>query len=368
MNRTRTPQMGQGPIPPEQPFHRLHRPEGPPDDMTDDVVTRLPWPRFLTRPGVSELAGAPRWTISGRTASDPGSTAKVPLDIVDLLRHYDSRTGSLSDRAALHGAGSHDQRCLVDLAQLTTRIPGAANAAFYLDADLDRLVVVDIEPSCPPQVRRSLAQLPGILYAEVSMSGRGLHLLMDRPRALDTCPAAIGRSVLRHEQGWFEILVEHWVTFTARPVDLPAPCRDRSLDQVVTDLADSLGSRSQGSAATIATTGTGLPDIPGAGSLVDSAVIAVADRMRHPRDFHNDMSRWEFSVLRLLWTRLDRACSFTEEVSGTRVSPEDLTRLLYCAAVRVLPHRAKHDQLRNGRPYLLERAAAMVASHTTTQP
>jgi hypothetical protein len=49
-------------------------------------------------------------------------------------------------------------------------------------------------------------------------------------------------------------------------------------------------------------------------------------------------------------------------VNRVTYSFDDRAWLLYQAALQALPSRPKHSERRNGRPFLLERAAAMVAT------
>ncbi|MFP3802932.1 hypothetical protein, partial [Paraburkholderia sp. SIMBA_027] len=60
------------------------------------------------------------------------------------------------------------------------------------------------------------------------MSGRGYHLVIPVPTNLHDFPVAVGKRVLREEHGWYELLFEHWVTFTRRPVPADVLARAES--------------------------------------------------------------------------------------------------------------------------------------------
>lgn len=310
-------------------------------------------PEFLAAPGISELADRPRWTVSGRLGEAGGATRKAPLNIRALL-----------DEGRLSGAWCTDERCLVTLPELFARLPAAANAACYLVADLDDLVVLDVEPDCPVEVSANLRGLPGILYAEVSMSGRGYHLLMRPPSNLPGFPDAAHKRVLRESHGWYEMLRTHWVTFTRRPVPDDAPpvvgAPFATLEDVAADLASQVSVSAAGRAADVAADDA--PPTAAESGIADLVAVRARPWLRTPADFDHDTSRWEFSVLGSLWGQLQTVLSDRAQADRSEL-PEapERARLLYLAAQKVLPHRDKHDTLRNGRPYLLDRAAALVA-------
>ena len=152
--------------------------------MTTDP-TRL-FPGFYDNQTVRDvLAPQARWTVS--------DSRKMPVDMRALLADGQVR-----------GARQHDESCLVTLDELTSGLPGATNCAYWLDASLDGVVVIDIERTCPPEVSAPILEL-GSLYSEVSMSSLGYHLLMPLPASFYDMPAG-SRSVLRAEHGYWEVL------------------------------------------------------------------------------------------------------------------------------------------------------------------
>lgn len=307
---------------------------------------RTHFSEFYGNSAVNALAGASRWTVSGRLGDGEASRGKAPIDV----RH-------LFGTGCVRGAWSRDKQCLVTLDELTRLLPGAANCAYYLQSSTDGVVVLDIEPDCPPEVSAALLAIPGALYSEVSMSGRGYHLVFANPTNAQNFPHAIGKAVLREEHGWYEILLDHWVTFTRRPIprnlfDRPSrTMRFASIEEVYADLAVSARVSSHPVEMSI---DEAVPKIAGGKRIVQQMVNGASPRFKTPEDFHGDLSRWEFSTLGVLYVEMQRALisnhSFTDQVW-----------LLYVAAKKVLPHRAKHDERRNGQPFLFDRAASMVA-------
>lgn len=325
--------------------------------MTNAPKPQRLFPEFYENFVVRVLADAKRWTISGRIG-DEGRKGKAPVD----ARH-------LIDVGRVRGAFDISDTCLVDLDELTSTIPDAANHAFYLQSSTDGFMVIDIEPSCPEDVAADLLALPGILYSEVSMSGKGYHLVVRVPENLHDFPAAAGKRVLREQHGWYELLFEHWVTFTRRPVPrhdriaANASRRDRSF-ATVEDLYASLATKAKPPATTFSTTvrtGDEAPDIKGSQQIVERTLNGADPRFKSLDDFGGDHSRWEFSTLGVLHREMHRHMVVVGFLHRTTYSAADEAWMLYQAVQQVLPHRPKHDETRNGRPFLLDRAATLVA-------
>ena len=321
------------------------------------IDPRTLFPEFYGNSAIRLVAGATRWTVSGRLGAGDGTdgrdTYKAPIDMRHLLATGRTR-----------GARVPDKTCLVTLGELTDRLPAAANAAFFVRAQIDGLLVVDIEPDCPPEVSRRLLAMPGIRYAEVSMSGRGYHLLMEIPESFDDYPDAANSRVLREEHGWYELLLDHWVTFTRRPIPARAGEQDDSitLEEIYAELAVAQAAKPSGGSGSVPT-GDEVPEIAGADEIVERTIDGARERFKTPGDFGGDMSRFEFSVLGVLHREMRKHVSRIGFLKRTRYSDSDEAWLLYMAVGKVLEPRAKHLERRNGRPFLLDRAAAMVAAN-----
>ncbi|MEU0030689.1 hypothetical protein [Streptomyces sp. NPDC006335] len=329
------------------------------------------FPQFYGNPAIRTLASACRWTISGQigeeTPDDPTKPPKhkAPIDVRHLLAGC---TSSCKHAGPLRGAFALDETCLLTLDELTAAIPNAANTAFYLQAQTDGLLVLDIEAHCPPGVVTDLLRLPGVFYSEQSMSGQGFHLVMPLPKNFHDFPVAAGKRVLREEHGWYELLLDHWSTFTRWPVPdriiahvnaaTSAPAFT-SIEDLYAQLAVN-ASESSGASASAVDTAEDMPHIPYSQAIVEQTLASAHHQLRDPGDFNHDMSRWEFSVLASLygWMRTQlRAYS----ALGVKYSTGDTAWLLYKAALDIIPARPKHSEQRNGRPFLLDRAAALVA-------
>lgn len=342
-----------------------------PSSDTTPVVTaeqiRATYPAFYGNRAIKTLAGASRWTISG-VLGDPGSQAKnstfhkarkAPIDVQCLLTEHRVR-----------GAYAFDETCLVTLDELTTRLPIAANNAFYLRMQLDGLLMVDIEPDCPPEIASALLRMPRIIYAETSMSGRGYHLLMRAPTNLSQFPDVARKRVLREEHGWYELLFEHWVTFTRQPIPIQriteahahsaGPDDPRNLEDLFATLAATASTKALSDASAVRT-GATMPQIPHAERIITGIITSATGHLKEPEDFHSDMSRYEFSVMGSLYGWLRSQVIQAAAITTHVYSDSDLAWLLYAATQRMIPARPKHREIRNNRPYLLNQAAALVA-------
>lgn len=314
------------------------------------------FPEFYGNPAVRTLAEAARWTVSGRLGG-PGGTGKAPIDMRALL-----------DIGRIRGAWAIGEECLVTLGELTERVPEAANHAFYLRAQADGLMVIDIEPGCPAEVAANLLGLPGLIYTEVSMSGRGYHLLAALPQNFYDHAAASSKRVLREEHGWYELLLDHWVTFTRAPVGKAVVVDAADTDLATAPFASveglyaSLASKASSSAyATAVPTAGEALELKGGQEIIERTLDAARPRLKHLGHFAGDNSRWEFSILGTLFREMRHHLVVVGFLRRTTYSAGDQAWLLYQAAVQVIPGRAKHYERRNGRPFLLDRAAAMVA-------
>src|SRR5699024_5582100 len=108
-------------------------------------------------------------------------------------------------------------------------------------------------------------------------------------------------------------------------------------------------------------TGDQMPEITSASEIIADTVRGSAQRRKRLEDFDGDRSRWEFSILGTLYAEMLTHLSLYGSLNLTGYTSGEQTWLLYRAATEVLPERAKHAEARNGRPFLLDRAAALIA-------
>lgn len=330
--------------------------------MTDVFDPQVQFADFYTNPYIASLGHHPRWTISGHIGeldTTERKHRKAPIDVQHLAAH-----------GRVRGAYEISETCLMTRDELTTTFPLARNNAFYLRAHHDRFVVLDIEKTCPPAITSALLALPHARYREVSMSGMGYHCLFPLPTNFHDHPAASVKPVLRHTHGWYEILIDHWVTFTRQPIPsdrvFEPPAHDAhfaTIETVYSDLACHAQRSTTGSSRELGIT-LHPPDIPHIDTLINTVMNFVDGRLKTPADFDNDMSRYEFSVLAIVYRYTKNAVRSPLYVD---LDAEKIAWIVYLTARELLEFRPKHDELRNGVPYLLDRAGALIAGdHATT--
>lgn len=319
---------------------------------------------FYSNPVIQAIAGIPRWTVS--------DSEKVPINMRELMS-----TGRI------WGAHEVSDECLVTLPELTGFLPNAANHAYHLNAQIDGFVVLDIEKTCPPEIAAELLQLPN-LYAELSMSGKGHHLVMPLPTNFWDYPIATAKKKLQERHGWYEVLLHHWVTFTRRVTPPVVPTHDLVLAETLSaeNLAVNISPSSTITADTelrpwealyaslaelavetpvVAFDMTGSrPDVPRIDQIIDLMTRRGLDKTID--DFHGDHSRFEFSVLGILYNRLAPIMVAIQSAEPDAVYDESVKAwLVYEAAAQLLPYREKHDETRNGLPLLLNAATDLVS-------
>lgn len=178
-----------------------------PDKNTPDV--RLIYPEFFTNPAIRELSPLPIWTVSDKE--------KCPINITAFIKE-----NRLLNKKTEESLGYNP---LATLQDVVNAIPNSTNFTMYLDAgDPDRpYVMLDVEPSCPDPLKERFLHLP-FIYGEVSMSGKGYHLLFPSPDDLfKKYPNAATRQALVPDGRHYEILVSHPVMLTRRVVHPKEP-------------------------------------------------------------------------------------------------------------------------------------------------
>jgi hypothetical protein len=300
---------------------------------------RSEFPEFYTNPIIGAIADLPRWTVS--------DSDKVPINMRELMS-----TGRL------WGAHEISGECLVTLEDMVSFLPNASNNAFYLRAQTDGFLVLDIEKTCPPEIAQELLKLPN-LYAERSMSGKGYHLVLPLPKNFWDYPIATGKKVLQEEHGWYEILLDHWVTFTRNVLPSPELFHDAEPD-AWENLYAKLAALAVEAPTAEFDFANERPDIPRVDQILD--LMTRRPLEKNLEDFNGDDSRFEFSTLGVLYNRMGPILVAIKDAEPDAVLDESVKSwLIYEAATRMIVHREKHDEIRNGLPLLLNAAVALVA-------
>lgn len=296
------------------------------------------FPDFYDNAAIENLAGTSRWSVS--------DSEKAPIDMRGLI-----------DLGRIRGAYSISRECLVTLDELTTILPNAANNAFYLKTQLDGYMVLDIEKTCPPEIAAELLKLPSV-YAEKSMSGLGYHLVMPIPTNYWDFPVAANKKVLKHPNKWYEVLLDHWVTFTRNIV--PMAEHGDAPDDAWSKLYASLAETAEEAPMVEFDMQLDKPEI-----VKEDTIIELLTRRpiaKKLEDFHGDNSSYEFSILGILYNKLKTILVAIRDAEPDAVYDDGIQAwLIYQAIEQIVDHRDKHDEQRNGMPLLLNAAVSLVA-------
>lgn len=297
---------------------------------------------FRTNPFISGIAAKERWTVS--------TADKVPIDMY-----------ALEYKGIVAGAKFNNELSLATLDKVHGLIPAAANYAFYMDALKDGFVLLDIEPKCPDEVKAKLLAMP-CRYIETSMSGKGVHMVFDLPAdLLDKYPDARQKVVMKEKHGWYEILLLHYVTFTGRA--LPQAMREGCPAYGFRDLFEELARKQtvavRSDVEVEAIDGVDYPSTP-----------VVLDRLRNRQeyrktldDFDGDKSKFEFGFICHKYFWLKRLLLVPAIMADHRYTDAEAAWLLYTVASEQLPKRPKHEELRNGMPWLMYLAYEVIAQN-----
>lgn len=334
---------------------------------SDTFNPRTAFPSFYNNEIITHVLG-PRaiWTVS-----DP--TSKMPID----MRHLLGGCSGCTHPGPVRGAWARDERVLVTLDELTAGLPTAANCAMFVDAPSQGCVVLDIEKTCPVDVRDNLLAI-GALYAETSLSGKGYHLLLPLPTSFNELTVAASKAVLKGPHGWWEILQSnHFVTYTRNPTPMPVSTTvDQDLwDQVWRSVAEDANN------APIITYDSIDTDKRPEHDWYEPVLRTLIARSRFfgrtLDNFEHDHSRYEWAYAQYIYNNLLQLRVSPQTISlpsgksipmnSIIVDSEAMSWLIYETLDHYLEHRAKHDETRSDMPLLLNLATRVVTTREATE-
>lgn len=285
---------------------------------------------FIDNNVIRYLAPKPYWTVN--------VDGKKPLDIVEF-----ERTGQI--------IGAKNETCLTDLDNLLRIINAIPQQFVYsLNAVRDKIVVLDVEKTCPDDIKETLLKLP-FLYGDISMSGKGLHLVFPCPQLDET---TVNKVVMKEEHGYYEILIHHYVTFTNNT--LPpiyttenAPIQFREIWDNLKASQKNLIKRDYDMCFENVSL-----DFPQYETLKTAVVNNFRQRFKKtPEDYHNDMSRYEFAVIGSIRRSLNIMLDIPMFARRIHLDEQQQILMIYQIVTEILPYREKHDETRDGKPLLL---------------
>ena len=299
---------------------------------------------FYDHPFIKSINNKERWTVVDKD--------KRPIDMFSFIYEH-----------KINGAAFCDEKSLVSLSTLKSVLPNAANNTFYMDALTDNFVVLDIEPSCPNDIKQELIKLPYI-YGEISLSGKGYHLIFPLPECINEYPIAKNKIVFKEPHKYYEILLNHYVTFTRNM--LPDSVIDSTNEHEFEKLFRKMAEEQKNTVRTDFDIDEEEPDdIP-----QKDEILKILNNQKYkktPESFFNDMSKYEYGHISFLYEKLLCILSLSDIKAAHDYTDTEKAWLLYEATKEALPYRDKHEESRNGLPWLMYLSQEGMAKNVTSK-
>lgn len=290
---------------------------------------------FYEHPFIKSIKDNKKWTIS--------TNKKMPIDIF-MHESFNCITGALF-------TNSH---ALTSLNHLCELFPRAKNHAYYMDALVDNFVLLDIEPKCPDDIKQKLLET-NYVYGEISMSGKGVHLVFPVPDCIDDYPIVKNKIVMKEEHGYYEILLQHYVTFTRNQIPKSKIKNQDNFIKIFKELAEKQKEHN----VTDVDIKDMEPDIPKKDEIIN--ILSLQKFGKTPKDYHDDMSFYEWAAIEFLMKKLDMLLKTTIAKQDHVYSDNERAWLVYKTLPNIIEERDKHYQRRHGLPWLLYLCETFIA-------
>lgn len=296
---------------------------------------------FTKNKVISKIAKEERWTVSTKD--------KMPIDAKHLL-----------EKKRIRPASFEEGNPLVTLHELNED-PNLnwTNRAYRLNAANNNVIMIDVEPIASESAKQFFRSFP-CHYMEVSMSGKGLHLLIEVPKDLiDEENEYIFKRlvVLKKKEKDIEILLNnHYVTFTRNTIphikanfennELHKKILKNFLDSLVAyDLKNKKEREKANKLQSKIITGD-IADIALANAMIYS--LAEVPFEKTPEDYDNDLSRYDIATASFYSGRIFEVLKRLNK----KMTISDIIYMVYKLTKKFLPHRDKYNTKRKNMPYL----------------
>lgn len=309
--------------------------------------------KFINHPFIQSIAENPKWTISDEN--------KMPINMGTLMTE---------DRIA--GASPYDSSATTTIETIDNffqrygKIP--KNHAYFLDVMLDNFVVLDIEPECPDDIKQKLLNTQYI-YGEKSLSGKGYHLIFHTPPCFLDYPAAYAKPAIKDGNGWYEILLNHAVTFTHNMI----PEADNTHTESFNDIYEAIAKNEKESRSTnVKVVEMEKPDTQYADKILEYLLKAAKQYKKVPQDFMHDegknrgkpdIGKWEFAYISFMYWKLRSILKVQCIEQEHTYNEDEKAYFLYTIACQVIPYRQKHNEYRQNLPWLYFLAQEVIAKN-----
>ena len=248
----------------------------------------------------------------------------------------------------IDGARTKDSQSLVTLDELThiAKTPLTKNNTYYLMANIDKYIILDVEKTASDELKQRALKLP-FLYGERSMSGLGYHFIFPLPKNFAKYPHIPARTKMQSKKGDYEILLNHFITFT-RDIIEPPENPEGSIEDIFEELALAHPPIIRNK---INITKSRPEDIIAYDYIYPK--LSIRPYKKTLADFYDDYSKFEYGatayyharMVKLTQTKLFKSKfpNFTEN---------DAFHILSDFMDEQLPYRPKHSEERQGLPWI----------------
>lgn len=286
---------------------------------------------FYNHPFIMSLKDNEAWTVS--------DSNKRPIDIKGFI-----------ETQKLYGAKEPTKECLTTLPLLLETIPDAINHTYYINAYRDNFIVLDVEKTCPDELKQEFLQLP-FIYGETSMSGQGYHLVFYKDDLFDNFSDLKAKTKMQDEDRYYEILINHWVTFTRNMIEPPI----NPTGSIVTWF-NKLAEKENQKIIDFNSSEFEMvdpDDIPDYMFLYEKTKLK-SNYNKTLADFKNDDSRYEYGYAGHIVNVLSKMLSLSNILRNQHeYTVSEKAQIGYDVFKDLIQYRTKHDTKRNNVPYLM---------------
>ncbi len=299
---------------------------------------------FMNHQFLQKAKNLEEWTVSDKN--------KMPIDMFELM--YRGR------RSGCDIAIPHSTCNLDELFTMYERIGYCPpNLALHMDYQDCNFVVLDIEPNCPDELKETFLKYPAI-YAERSMSGKGIHMVFSVPSNIDDFPAVINKSKIQHHKKWYEIMLAHWITFTGNQIVLTPELGIEAFEETFAELAKQQKERDDANKINFTQTLESVDHLPNIERIMELLLGPNAYK-KTIDDFYGDDSRFEMGCASHHFNNLTRLINVSSFKKDHTYSLEEQAAIIYAVLKEYIPKRDKHEAMRKGMPWLLYIAHEVVS-------
>lgn len=354
-------------------------------------IKHQPHDVFLNNPLIQEIGKENKWTVSYRDKDG----SKIPTDAKKLVE-----TGYIGP-AYIHN-GPYPLLTLDELDKGIKKqkdIPYESNRAYRLHSNLNRVIMIDVEPEASDTMLRFAADFPAH-YSEISQNG-GVHLLIKVPEDLITekTEYLFDSTVIKERKekepsenenkedskntdetdtrkkppkASYEVLLNnHFVTFTKKMImgkpiaDFENNPEDKKrletflgnvvkMDEKQKEIRDMM----KGKSVEMDTSDVDMEKVMQIFNSTPRSIFIAKQKNKSAVDYNNDLSRYEMSIstacaghVFTFKRNLDRNAAMLERFQS--LSDNDYVYLVYLMVKASVPARDKHKELRDNIPWLL---------------